>query len=317
MSSYSSLSSFTKCKWKRVLNSYFKRIPQNTDALVFGSAYHLSIEKGLSEGLEYLRKNNLEDKSDLLTEMVVRFMKFIGEHNIKILEHEIKFEITVEGCEDNVYNGYIDAIGEYNGEIYLMEFKTASSISIEHVNIDSQMTSYLWACKELEIYNPKGVLWICNRKASEKQPTLLKNGNLSTAKNQGVPYRAYKEKADEIYGDNKPQNILDFMEWLKQNESPSIAMVITTRTDAQIDAYGNLVRRLVPEETALLRKVREDGILSVKEECCPFPGQHCMKSCDRKDICKYILGQDGILVESDTEELRATLEAEAGVEDNE
>ena len=198
-----------------------------------------------------------------------------------------------------------------------MEFKTASSISIEHVNIDSQMTSYLWACKELEIYNPKGVLWICNRKASEKQPTLLKNGNLSIAKNQGVPYRAYKEKADEIYGDDKPQNILDFMEWLKQNESPSIAMVVTTRTDAQIDAYGNLVRRLVPEETALLRKVREDGILSVKEECCCFPTQMCMKSCDRKDVCRYILEQDGVLVENDVEELRNTLEAEAGVEENE
>lgn len=314
MSSYSSLNSFIKCKWKRALNTYFKRVPQNKDALIFGSAYHLSIEKGLAEGLEYLRKNNLEDKSDLLTEMVVRFMKFIGEHKIKIIEHEIKFEITVEGCEDNPYVGYIDAIGEYNGEIYLMEFKTAASVSIDHVSIDSQLTSYLWACRELDIYNPKGVLWICNRKASEKQPTILKNGNLSTAKNQGVPYRAYKEKADELYGDNKPQHILDFMEWLKQNESPSIAMVVATRTDAQIKSYGNLVRKLVPEETELLRKVHSEGILAVKDDCCAFPGQLCMKNCDRKDICKYILEQDGILVESDAEELRTTLEAEAGDE---
>lgn len=316
MSSYSSLSSFTSCKWKRALNSYFKKMPQNKDALIFGSAYHLCIEKGLNDGIEYLRTNMMEDKIELLTEMFVRFTKFINEHNIRIIEHEVKFEISMEGYEDNPYVGYIDGICEYNGEIYLVEFKTAASISTDHITVDSQMTSYLWACKELGIYNPKGVLWICNRKASEKQPTLLKNGNLSTAKNQGVPYRAYKEKADEIYGDNKPQNILDFMEWLKQNESPSIAMVVATRTDAQIKSYGNLVKNLLPKETELLRKIASDGILAVKDECCCFPTQLCMKTCDKRDVCRYILEQDGALVESDAEELRNTLELEAGEKEN-
>lgn len=312
MSSYSSLNSFTSCKWRRALNSYFKKVPQNKEALIFGSAYHLCIEKGLQDGIDYLKNNNLEEKIDLLAEMFVRFTKFITEHDVKILEHEVKFEITVEGCESNPYVGYIDAIAEYGGDIYLVEFKTAQSISTEHIGIDTQLTSYLWACKELDIYNPKGVLWICNRKATEKQPTLLKNGKLSVAKNQGVSYRAYKEKADEIYGEEKPQAILDFIGWLKENETPSIAMVVATRTDAQINAYGNLVRRLVPEETELLRRVHTDGILSVKDECCCFPTQHCMKMCDKKDICRHILENDGVVDNNDMETLKDTLEEEAG-----
>lgn len=316
MSSYSSLSAFTKCKWKRALNSYFKKIPQNKDALIFGSAYHLSIEKGLQDGLDYLRTYGLEDKSDLLTEMVVRFTKFIREHNIKIIEHEVKFEITIEECEENPYVGYIDAIGEYNGDVYLMEFKTAQSISVEHTGIDSQLTSYLWACKELDIYNPKGVLWICNRKASEKQPTLLKNGKLSVAKNQGVSYGAYKDKADEIYGEEKPEAVVSFIEWLKENDTPSIAMVVASRSDSQINAYGNLVKKLVPEETELLRRVHTDGILSVKDECCCFPTQMCMKTCDKKDVCRYILENDGAVNNDDMEELKTTLEEEAGEQEN-
>lgn len=315
MASYSSLSTFTSCKWKRVLNSFFKKIPQNKEALTFGSAYHLCIEKGLDAGLLYLRENGLSEKSDLLTEMFVRFQKFIREHDIKILEHEIKFEITLEGCEENPYVGYIDAIGEYNGEIYIMEFKTAASISYEHVGVDTQLTSYLWACKELEIYNPKGVLWICNRKASEKQPTILKNGNLSTAKNQGCTYNAYRNKAIELYGSDIPQNILDFMEWLKNNDTPTIAMVVATRTDSQINAYKNMAQKLIVEETELLKKSKDFGLLAVKDECCCFPTQVCMRTCDKKDICKYILEQDGVLVEADIVDLKETLEKE--VENNE
>lgn len=311
MSSYSSLKTLTSCAWLRVLNSYFKKVPVDSEALKFGHCYHTAIEKGLEEGIRELRANHLHNKEELLIEMVKRFKRFIVEHGIEIIEHEVAFEITLEGNEENPYVGYIDAVVKYNNEIYLAEFKTAGSISYHHVEVDSQLTSYLWACKKLDIYNPKGILWICNKKSMEKQPVILKGNKLSVAKNQGCSYRAYSEKAKEIYGDDIPAGIQTFMDWLKENDNPPIVMVVTTRTEEQINRYEEVIKKLLPQETALLKTLKDDGILEARDQCLCFPTQQCMQMCHKKDICLQLLKSQKIS-EGDVEAYRDLLIEEAG-----
>lgn len=309
MSSYSSLKAYRECAWKRVLNSYFKGIGGNNEALIFGSCYHLALEKGIDIAVQELHTNGLGRQEELLREMYNRIVVFMAKNNIKILEHEVNFEIVLEGNEENPYVGYIDAVVEWNGDIYLAEFKTTRTISLDHVAIDTQLTSYLWACKMLEIYNPKGIIWIANKKAIEKAPIVLKDGSLSVAKNQGVFSGTYELKAREIYGDEIPNKIERFIEWLKQNDSPYIAMVATTRTDEQIEQYGRLVRKFLPEETALLKKLKDDGVLAVRDECYAFPCQQCAQTCNRKEMCFAILKAYNI-TEDEIESYRDILEEE-------
>lgn len=306
LSSYSSLKIFRECAWKRALSHYFKGIGQNSEALDFGECYHMAIESGLDAGLTELRKKGLSNKEDLLKEMYKRLITFLARHNIQLLEHEVKFEIVFDGYEDNPYTGFIDAIALYNGEVYLVEFKTAAQIECNHVDVDTQLTSYLWACKELEKYNPKGVLWIANKKAVEKQPTILKDGNLSVAKNQNVSVEAYKKKAQEIYGQEIPPKVEDFIKWLEQNDTPYILMAVSRRTDKQLESYGNLVSKMIVEETKLLRDIKENGIMSVKDDCCAFPTQICGRSCGMREVCFHILRTQEI-TEDEVSSLRDVL----------
>lgn len=292
MSSYSSISAVQKCHRSRILRSAMKGCNSLSDAFIFGTAYHESIEhKDVNKGISVLNKHGLESQIPLLEEMYNRFIIFIAKLGIEILENEVSFNLSLEEGE---YEGKIDAILRWNGDIYLGEFKTAKYISTEHIDADAQITSYLWACDKLGIYNPKGLIWIGNKKSKEKEPTILKNGHLSTAKNQGVSYNKYMSKAIEIYGDDIPESILSFMQWLKVNDNPSIAMVVTKRTNHQKNNCEKTIKKLMKIEKEIMDNYKEKGIVKALEDCITLPDKMCMQTCPYKDLCGSLYSGEGI-----------------------
>lgn len=297
MSSYSSISSVQRCHRARILRSAMKGCNKTSDALIFGTAYHESIEnKDVEVGVRYLEKHNMEDSIPLLKEMYQRFVVFITRLGIEILENEVEFKLTLDEGE---YEGKIDAILKWKDEIYLGEFKTAKYLTLDHIDADAQITSYLWACDKLDKYHPKGLIWIGNKKASEKQPVILKNGHLSVAKNQGVPYNIYEAKAKEMYGDDIPESIQSYMRWLKVNDNPSIAMVVTHRNEQQKINCERTIKQLMKIENEIMTNYREKGITEALRECITLPDKMCMQTCLYKDICSAMYVNDGIITDED------------------
>lgn len=310
MASYSSLSTTQRCPRSRILRSVMKGHSHLSDAFVFGRAYHLCIEHdNITSGILELQKHSMDNQIPLLIEMFQRFKTFIELNGIKILEHEVEFHINMDNGE---YMGVIDAILEYAGEIYLGEFKTAKTLSFQHIEADAQITSYLWACDKLNIYNPKGLIWIGNKKASEKKPTILKNGSLSTAKNQGCSYATYRDTAIEMYGDQIPQHIEEFMEWLKNNDNPTIAMVITKRSTKQKNDCEHIINTLMRTENEIMTSYKEEGIVNALRKCACLPDKMCMQSCLYKDLCVSIYSDEEVTDEDVTVYVESLKEVDDG-----
>ena len=293
MASFSSICRLDGCKRKALLSLVCNRFKPKGEALAFGTAFHASLEKGLEAGINELRKEHLQDQIPLLTEMYVRQETFMAKNNIEVLAHELDFEIKLDGL-DEPFRGFIDGLALWNGEQWLLEFKTARYIDVSHVPIDSQITAYLWACRETGLAEPKGVIYIVNQKSMNKPPVVLANGHLSTAKNQGCSYQDYVDKAMEIYGEDVPAKVELFMEWLEKNEQPKLVAVPTKRTEKQLNRFGDDIRRYVEMEQELKRLLEEKGATKAIRETPCFPSKFCFQNCDFKDQCKAILLDDSI-----------------------
>lgn len=293
MSSFSSVSKLDGCKRKALLSIVLGRFKPKTEPLAFGTAFHTSLEKGITAGIAELKKENMYDQIPLLTEMYSRQMNFMDAQGIEMLAHELDFEIKLDGL-DEVFRGFIDGLCMWRGEQWLLEFKTARYIDVSHVSIDSQITAYLWACRETGLAEPKGVIYIVNQKSSEKQPIVLASGHLSTAKNQGCSYSSYVDKAQEIYGDNIPPKVELFMEWLEKNEQPKIVMVATKRTERQLDEFGAMLREYVEQEQNLKELINRVGATSALRQTKCFPNKNCYQNCDYREQCKALLLDDSI-----------------------
>ncbi|MGL5715425.1 MAG: PD-(D/E)XK nuclease family protein, partial [Paraclostridium sp.] len=265
MASFSSVSGLTGCKRKAVFRTVMSRFRGKSDALTFGTAFHSSLEKGLTAGVNELRKEGLHDSIPMLTEMWKRQTTFMTNQGIEILEHELPFEITLPGLTEP-FRGFIDGLAMWRDEVWLLEFKTARYIDASHVAIDSQVTSYLWACRETGLAEPKGVLYFINQKSMDKPPVVLASGHLSTAKNQGCTYNDYVDKAIELYGEDIPPKVEMFMEWLEQNEQPKLVMVAVKRTESQLDTFGEMIKEYVAEEQELKKALEERGASQVIRE---------------------------------------------------
>ncbi|MGL5962299.1 MAG: PD-(D/E)XK nuclease family protein [Cetobacterium sp.] len=298
MSSFSSLSRLTGgCRRKALFAMVIGRLSSKSDALIFGTAFHSALEHGLTKGIAELRKEGLRDQEELLTEMWKRQTAFMASQDIEILAHELEFKIDLPGLTEP-FRGFIDGLAMWRGKPWLLEFKTARYIDVSHVPIDSQVTAYLWACRETGLAEPEGVLYFVNQKSLEKAPAVLASGQLSCAKNQGCTYDDYMNKAIEIYGDEIPPKVELHSEWIRENQQPRLVMVSTKRTKEQLDRFGEMVLEYVALEQEVKMSLEEKGASTAIREAKCFPNGFCMRGCDFSEHCKAMLLDESIKFDS-------------------
>lgn len=288
MSSFSSIVRGLSCKRKAILATALRKFQPKNDNLIFGSAYHTAVEFGIDKGIEALKEAGLSDMTPLLIEMITRLQNFLTINEIEILDNELEFSMDIEGTEEK-FIGFIDGLVLWRGKQWLIEFKTARSIDVECVPVDSQITAYLYACRELGLCEPEGVLYVVNQKSMNKPPVVLANGQLSVAKNQGCTLEDYVNKAQEIYGESIPPKVELFIEWLSDNEKPLLVSVATKRSEAQLNRFGAMLKDYVREEGRLKKAIEEKGIDVVLRETPCFANKMCMAGCDYSDVCKALL----------------------------
>lgn len=112
------------------------------------------------------------------------------------------------------------ADGLYVTKDYIVTHNTAAQFGQqEHLELDQQCGSYVWALWKILGLNIAGVIYSEHRKKVPKPPTVLKNGALSKAKNQGTSYDLYVQALDEGGYDTRAYE--EFLHYLKTTDSVS------------------------------------------------------------------------------------------------
>jgi RecB family exonuclease len=113
-----------------------------------------------------------------------------AKHKILLVEEE--FELPVR--DGIVLPGRIDMVTGKDKDVWLWEHKTTGNVpGQEHRFRDLQTLLYSYAVEELTGRMPAGVIWNYVRTTPPHAPQLLKNGSLSTAKNQTTTLDLYVE----------------------------------------------------------------------------------------------------------------------------
>jgi hypothetical protein len=276
-----------KCEKSYILGKKFNKFIPKNDALTFGSAYHKCIEDGdLTEGIKMLEEAGLDDKIELLEEMVIRLFDGLNTHKIELIENEHEFNIEVPGTSEKLH-GFIDGIAMRDGKKVLVEFKTAANLDISTLRIDAQITCYLYAARELGLTDGTEMLYIINLKKKDKKPTILKNGSLSTAKTQGCSPDAYYNAIIDMYGEfeTAPAKVQECHRQLVLNYTPLLAVIKVTRTPFELDKFGEMIKKEVIREGELKELIEEVGTLYAFDQAFAMPGKFGCQMCDVKGAC--------------------------------
>lgn len=186
----------------------------------------------------------------------------------KSAEHA--FEIEVE--KGIVYKGKIDGFGKHNGLKWLVEHKTFT----REMNDDDrwrniQSAVYIWAVRELGLFDPDGTMWDYVKSKPPTVPQLLKDGTMSQRAIDSLPSVVNKFlKENQL----KPTKYKEFLEQQKGNREKFFKRVFTPISEDVIQMiWGDFM------ESA--REIAEFG----EEKQTRNIGFHC-KTCDFEALCR-------------------------------
>lgn len=126
------------------------------------------------------------------------------------------------GYDGAIYSGTLDRVViDGNGNLWIVEYKTAKTIQTLHLANDSQVTSYCWAGMHLYDRPVLGVIYQQHRKELPRDPKVLATGRLSTDKNQLITFQSMRSSIKRMYGDisRAPGTYIDMLNYLALGES--------------------------------------------------------------------------------------------------
>lgn len=206
------------------------------------------------------------------------------------VDFEIKLEDLVEGDElkeffhNVIYRGTIDRVViNEEGRLRLIDYKTAARFEHHHLEVDDQVSSYMWASSLLwPEYEIVDFIYQQHRKVTVEPPRVLASGKISSAKQQSTSANRYQKALEDLYGrvSAAPQSNRACLSELEsqetENRDPYIRRDITARTAEQ----------LASKQLQILVEVAE--MLDPDLPIYPNPSNAC-SWCNMQDIC---LAQD-------------------------
>jgi hypothetical protein len=142
---------------------------------------------------------------------------------------ELNFEIDITkefspddleswGYDQVKYVGTFDrVIIDENGILWILDYKTAKSISTSFLETDAQCTAYIWAGTHLFHQPVGGIIYQQHLKEVPEEPLLLKGGRLSVNKQQKTTFKLYRDGLIELHGSlqDAPDQNKEFLQELK------------------------------------------------------------------------------------------------------
>ena len=152
-----------------------------------------------------------------------------------------------EGFDKVVYQLTLDRLVEIGDEYWILDWKFYKTFSQGSLDLDAQMTAYVWGASTIFQKPIAGAILHEFRKELPRSPRILSGGKLSTAKHQMTTHGLYREAIVEIYGDvaKTPKPYVDCLNDLAARESADrddfIKRGRTRRTDLQLQAEGTKI----------------------------------------------------------------------------
>lgn len=193
---------------------------------------------------------------------------------------DIPFDATKWGYDRVVYSGTIDRVAiDEQGQIWIVEYKTAKQIQTLHFALDPQVTSYCWAGMQLYGQPITGVIYQQHRKDIPQDPKILANGKLSTAKTLLTSAPRYRKALKDLYGEVKfaPTANIEFLN------------AITAKEDMDQDKY--IVRSRIQRNVAQCEAEGVKILMEVEEmlnpdlPLYPNPTRDCTFMCSFNGPC--------------------------------
>lgn len=228
---------FKRCRRKWDLGSKNRQSLQPTDAVVsgplwLGTGFHFALEdyygykhfkKPSDALLAYAashKRHELPDDAKDHIELGVGMLDYYHDHWLP--QHGERFQTlyvnNVPQCEVNIriplaitpppgyshveYSVTLDRVGkdEY-GRIIVVDYKTAKQkYSMGRLELDPQVSSYIWAATLVYDTLVEGACWIQFIKAIPDEPKILRDGSLSMDKRQYTTAAIYREACIKYYG---------------------------------------------------------------------------------------------------------------------
>lgn len=200
---------------------------------------------------------------------------------------EITFHVPLPykpppGFSEVVYQFTLDRLVIIDGEYWILDWKFYKDFSSSNLEYDQQLTAYIWAaqaCFDLPIAG--GILHEFKKKLP-KEPKILSNGKLSTAKTQGTTHGLYREALINMFGavDKAPKANITCLNDLAMRESADrddfIKRTKTRRTQAQLEAEGSKIM------------MELEDMCNPDLPLYPNPTRDCSWDCQLQDICLMV-----------------------------
>lgn len=180
--SHTSMSSYRRCRLRYKLGYIDNLDPKPGLGLIRGSVMHTAVAAWYGSGIKDLDKRlehtiqaasnklfeyehklseNYEDEWYLMDLVLRRYIDWALLHDTddfdEVLSVEEKFVLELQ--PGVVITGYIDGFVRDNaGDIWLLEHKFLKAVSRKALDLDAQVSMYLFASREMG-YNPKGVFY--------------------------------------------------------------------------------------------------------------------------------------------------------------
>jgi hypothetical protein len=167
---------------------------------------------------------------------------------------DIPMDVTAYGYDRAVYSGTLDrVIEDEHGQLWIVEYKTAKSVSTLHFENDTQVSAYCWAGNLLYGRPITGVIYQQHRKEVPHEPKVLANGRISQDKAQLTTHSKLRALMQNVYGsvEKAPMDykvLLNYFATVEDADSDKFIRRDRIRRNAhQCEAEGNKILMEVSE----------------------------------------------------------------------
>jgi len=214
------------------------------------------------------------DTTDLMASMLTGYVPFAQEHDdFKVVGVEENLEVRVPATKVKL-GGKIDVLTRRGPKsaLWPMDHKTAAQyVDISVLEMDDQMTAYLWLVWQVHGEIPGGALYNELRKKIPAQPEPLVNGGLSKKKNVDTTYKIYLQAIKNNH--LNPVDYADILEFLKNKPDGFYRREAVARTKYELEHFA---QNLIPEARAMSSK---------NTPLYPSPTRDCSWDCQYRDLC--------------------------------
>jgi hypothetical protein len=163
------------------------------------------------------------------------------------VEVHVQFPLPIKSpyYDEVIYGATLDRVViDDNGELWIVDYKTAKRIQTQFLQTDPQISAYCWLASQLYGMPIAGFIYQQHRKDIPEDPRILATGKVSTAKGLKTTHRHYRRSLLNIYGDVEfaPKANIDYLNRLNEIETVERDLFIRRdrvfRNQRQIEAEG-------------------------------------------------------------------------------